>query len=227
MSFPSLHLVVVDLGADTEYIELCKQSIVKQSYTGMLTVTNIKADPDEPGGAFYPVMQEWMRKPSDYMGYITTGSRLPVNRLQHQIAYMEFDKLSGCYGDICTISSRGEPTTWEEYPNFKAEMIGVDCIDTRTLILNKKMFLNAGGFDHVMAGSNRPDTYLLTMAALGGKVQRLSKVLLEKFLGEKQWGPNGGDLLAWHSVESSDFWHRFEFEKFVRLARDHYRTNGW
>lgn len=227
MTQPTVHVVVMDMSCGKVKPIRCLASVENQAYGGEILVDMIPCSPEDSGGSFYAMAQAWLRSKARFGCAITTGSFLPPSRVDAQVTTCLTEDLSACYGDVIEVASGGRQMAREEYRPFSAEMIGLETIPVDVLMFDLQKFRAAGGFDYMLAGSHKPDAYLVAMAACAGRIAKVDQVVLNRILGGGRYGPGGSNPWAWTAGESQDFWTRFQLEKFIRQAREHYAERGW
>lgn len=227
MSGPTVHVVVVDMTGGRVKPLRCITSVEKQRYGGKVVLDLVPFSPEDSGGSFLSMGQTWLRGGADFGCAITAGCIMPPTRLQDQVNKCLAEDLSACYGDAYEVNSSGHPMAKEEFRPFTAEMIGLETVPVEVLLFDLAKFRAAGGFDYMLAGSHKPDAYMVAMAACGGRIAKIDQIVLHRVLGAGHYGPGGSSPWAWNNRDSEDFWRRFQAEKFVRQAREHYASQGW
>jgi len=227
MSAPTVHVVIVNMTGKPKAPIQCLVSVDNQQYAGEVISEMIPYAPGDSGGTFLSVAQSWLRKKAQFGCVITTSCSMAPSRLVDQVALCLKDNLSACYGDSVDMTSNGVVLARDQYREFNAEMIGLETIPPEVMMFDLHKFREAGGFDHMLAGSHKPDAYLVAMAAVGGRIKRLPQIVLHRAVGAGRYGEGGSSPLAWHDEESEDFWQRFHIDRFVHQACEHYRSMGW
>jgi len=224
----TVHIAVIDL--EHEYLPATLESILANSHgflEGQVSTSIVPATPSDIGGAFLGMTRAWLQSGADFVGYLTTGSVMALGRLETQVDFMNAQDLVASYTDIDEVTSSGEVLSREVFRDFGPEMIGIECLNTESMLIDRKKFQEAGGFDYLMAGSYRPEVYLVTMAAIAGRISRFPAALHRRVFGRCHRGPGGSSAIEWVSHDAQAFWQRFQLERFVRQAREHYKSQGW
>jgi hypothetical protein len=177
--------------------------------------------PRRTGGLVVDVLRVWAATDAAYLSVVSAESWCDRMRYQAQVDLLEAQGLSACYGDLARVDPETLRARYvERAKEFSPEMLGMNCFSLETTLLHRERFAKGGGFDHVFAAGHRPDVYLATMAALGGRVARLDQVVLYT-VGKGRVFEEPFSDQGWTHVKSRQAWDKLRFEGFVARARAH------
>lgn len=189
------------------------------AYTDMST--------DDAGGLWLAIAKKWLASNADYICYMPPFFDNVNGRFRAQIDFMKQNDLAASYGDVAFLNETGNEYSWEQYPEFSAEMIGAPVIPTETLLIDRNKFISVGGFDYMIAGSYNPIAYIMTMCAVAGRIMKLPNRTLVHAKHNASDPMTRERELSWLTTEGQNMWDRLKINKFVMQARKMYRDRRW
>lgn len=182
---------------------------------------------DNFGGLWMGIVNIWLKSKTDYVCYLPYGYSSSEDRFKIQIEEFNKDKdLSACYSDVSYFrKGQKSPYKWEDYCSFESDMIGTDAIPLESILIDRKKFLNAGGFDYALSGSKAPHQYLSTMLACSGRIKHIKGYLVNCNIDKND--PLLRSDLFWQDEETKGMWERLNIDRFTMRARKFYKEMRW
>jgi hypothetical protein len=179
------------------------------------------------GGVWLAIANIWLAARTKYVCYLPPFYGSLPGRFNAQIDFMEHHDLAGCYTDIKLIDPDNNEISLCTFTAFDADMIGTPAIPNESLLINRKKFLDTGGFDTMIAGCYDPVRYITTMTACAGRIMHLNKHLVSLSVDS-----NGSTLglqrdLSYRDEDFHDIHKRFRMDKWITRARTHYKSMRW
>lgn len=182
---------------------------------------------------FGRILETWFSSDCQYVGWLSPFNQMEPGRLARQTALLDLKGLSAVYGDTTVYGELGRSSHLLEARDFSPSMIGISSFSTETMLVDKMKFMEAGGFDHVLAACYKPKIYLVTMAALAGRIERLPGPAVRDFASHYPSFEDTDILPSPKSIsdelkpsDSRSLWTRIRFETFVIRAKK-FAENGW
>jgi len=179
-----------------------------------------------PGGLWTMIAQQWLGCKTQYICFMPPMFENSPDRFKRQIEFMQRNDLAASFGHTLSKNEKGNDVAWLEYADFHVDMIGSNTVPLESLLIDRRKFLDAGGFDHLLSGSYDPVRYITTMIACAGRVMRLDEYLVEKHPGAQDSMTNAR-LVADMDPDFLDMFKRWRMDKWIARAKQHYKTMRW
>ena len=220
MTDKSILIVSIESGSSPACAIEHYNSISRQTHKNIVSMS-INAELIKPGFLFNELSILWLQSDADYITYLPDTFRMPEDRITNQLAFMDDRNISASYVDLEKVTDQGEPVALVEIKDFSHKMIGIDCIPTEGLIINRKMFVDSGGLDYAFSGVYKPNVYLITMLGLAGKIEKCTNTRVH--YTEDYGILDMYSKAIWNSDETRKMWERLNFDRFVTKAKSYYK----